>query len=123
MSELTIHIEGDKTSFLPGEEVTGTVSWQLSEPAEQISLNLLWHTSGKGDSDAEITETVNFASPSNKDSRPFRLRLPDSPYSFSGKLISLGWALEILVEPSEESMRLDIIVSPSGKEIILQGMP
>jgi hypothetical protein len=45
--------------------------------------------------------------------------LPEGPYSFSGKLISLIWALELACSPGSETVRREITVSPTGHEIVL----
>ncbi len=107
------------TSFRPGETVEGTVRWQLPEPPEGVELRLFWSTEGKGDQDLQVVETVPFADPAAQDRRAFRIRLPEGPYSFSGKLITLNWALEAVAQPGEEAGSLAITVSPTGEEIRL----
>jgi hypothetical protein len=119
MSTLRIETRDQKTRFLPGEEISGAVVWWLDTPAEAVELRLFWYTQGKGTQDIKIVETTRFEHPGTQGTREFRLRLPDEPYSFSGKLISLLWALELFVEPSEEVARLDITMSPTGGEILL----
>lgn len=47
------------------------------------------------------------------------MRLPADPYSFSGTLISLVWALEVVAEPGGAAGRIDVVVSPTGNEIRL----
>jgi hypothetical protein len=50
----------------------------------------------------------------------FRFKLPDSPYSFSGKLVSLAWAIEAVAQPGERSARAEIVIAPGGKEVRLE---
>lgn len=107
------------TSFRPGETVEGTVRWQFPEPPEAIELRLFWSTTGKGDQDLEVVQTVPFGNPGAQDRRTFRVRLPEGPYSFSGKLITLAWALEAVALPGEKAGSLAITVSPTGEEIRL----
>jgi hypothetical protein len=66
-----------------------------------------------------VAQTLRFDSPKMEEARPFQLSIPAEPYSFSGKLISLIWALEVVVEPAKEGDRLEITVSPNGDEISL----
>jgi len=120
MSAMEIKTADDRTRFLPGEEIVGTVSWRLDRPAERIELRLFWYTQGKGTEDISAVKTVVFDAPGAQEQRAFRLRLPHGPYSFSGKLISLIWALEVIAKPSKEMARLEIVVSLSGAEILLQ---
>jgi len=107
------------TSFRPGDAIEGTVRWQLPEPPEAVELRLFWSTEGKGDQDLQVVEVVPFASPAAQDRRAFHIRLPEGPYSFSGKLITLGWALEAVAQPGEQAGSLAITVSPTGEEIRL----
>ena len=120
MSELEIKTRGDRTSFLPGEELAGKVSWQLGSPG-RVELRLFWRTEGKGSKDMKIVERVNFDSPRRQESRAFSFQLPDAPYSFSGRLISLIWALELVVISTDETERLEIVLSPTNSEILLYG--
>lgn len=107
------------TSFRPGDLVEGTVRWSLPEPPEEIELRLFWSTAGKGDQDLEVVETVPFANPGSQDRRIFRVRLPEGPYSFSGKLITLTWALEAVAQPGDRAAHVELVVSPTGEEIRL----
>jgi hypothetical protein len=119
MSELEITTRDDKTDFLPGEELTGHVSWQADSELSQVELRLFWHTQGKDNQDIEVVETVSFNAPGRRDRRDFRFQLPYSPYSFSGKLFSLEWALELVFPSTGETERLGIVISPTGTEIVL----
>ena len=123
MSALNIQLNEARNVFEPGDEITGTASWKLAQPPRAIELRLFWFTRGKGTSDAGVVETVRFDHPSAGDTRPFRFRLPEAPCSFSGKLISLIWALELVAEPSKETMRLRITVAPGGREVRLDSIP
>jgi len=107
------------TSFRPGDLVEGTVRWQLPGAPEEIELRLFWSTEGKGDQDLEVVETVPFHNPGALDRRTFRVRLPAGPYSFSGKLITLRWALEAVAQPGDHAGNLFLTVSPTGEEIRL----
>jgi hypothetical protein len=106
-------------SFLPGETVEGVASWHLDAPPQSIELRLFWYTEGKGDQDVQIVETVSFDQPGKDDRRAFRVRLPAGPYSFSGKLISLSWAFEVVAEPGARAGRCPLVISPAGREILL----
>ncbi len=111
------------TSFRPGDTVEGTVRWQLPEPPASVELRLFWSTVGKGDQDVEVVETVPFGSPAAMDRRTFRVRLPEGPYSFSGKLITLTWALEAVAQPGDRAAHVEITMSTTGEELQLQRQP
>jgi hypothetical protein len=119
MSWIQIEMRDGVSAFRPGDIVEGTVRWLLDQPPRSLELRLFWFTQGKGDQDVGVVETVPFPDPSLEDRRPFRCRLPQGPYSFSGKLISLLWALEAVAEPGDVSGRQEITMSPTGQEILL----
>ncbi len=123
MSQLSIQINEDRTAFGPDEELAGTVRWQFDQAPRTVELRLFWFTRGKGTEDAGVVETVQFDGLKLEEFRPFRLRLPQAPYSFSGKLISLVWALELVGAPSKEVARVEFVLAPGGQEVRLESLP
>lgn len=123
MSELNVTLLDGRTSFMPGAEVIGEARWSLDTPPKSIELRLFWHTSGKGTSDVQIVQIEQFDHAGAQDRRPFRFALPEGPYSFSGRLISLSWALELVAIPSQETCRQPLVLSPAGAEIDLHSEP
>ena len=119
MSDLQLQLQDGRTEFLPGESITGTASWQLANPPGDAALSLIWATRGKGTQDMEIVQTIPFSDPQARDSRPFKITLPESPYSFSGQLISLIWTLELNLDPSDQCASVEIVIAPRGKEVAL----
>jgi len=116
------NLTGDKKEFLPGEEVTVTASWNLDTSPKSVEARLFWFTRGKGAEDVNVIETKRLDAPRAIDTRPVRFVLPEAPYSFSGKLISLIWAIELVAAPAGEAERFELTLSPTGQEIVL-GQP
>ncbi len=115
-----IKIHEERINFTPGEWVTGVVSMDEDREAE---LQLTWFTEGKGDKDSEIVQRqpVEGGRTTN-----FQFEIPaDASPSFSGKLISLTWALKLVTKRRglqlrvKELDRVPLIVSPTGKEFTL----
>lgn len=121
MNELKIGIREEQTAFQPGDVLRGGAGWQLDEPPKSVEARLFYYTRGKGTEDVEVVATVPFEEPRQQDARPFEFKLPAAPYSFSGKLISVIWAVELVTEPSGEAARTEFVLSPSGEEILLHG--
>jgi hypothetical protein len=117
---LRIKPDDIREGFLPGETISGVAEWQMEQLEESLEIRLFWYTSGKGTQDVEIVNTINI-SPVTRDGRQnFAFALPESPYSFSGQLISLTWAIEFVAQPSGMVDRIDpIVVAPNRKEIQL----
>ena len=119
MDKLSIMLQNEKTTFAPRETIHGTAAWNLGTNPRRLELSLFWYTSGKGTRDVGIVETKRFDAPGVSGSKNFSFTVPDGPYSFSGKLISLIWALELTCSPGPATMRQEITVSPTGREILL----
>lgn len=115
---LTIDIERSG-GFRPGETVSGRVEWALEREPDALELRLFWYTEGRGDRDAGIARTLRIEHPGRTGSQFFDLELPSGPYSFSGTLISLIWALELVAEPGEGTARREIVVGPGDAEVRL----
>jgi hypothetical protein len=120
---IEISVNEDRCKFHPGEVIRGRFRWKITSPAKSVSLRLFWYTQGKGDKDVGIVAAENFNQPLLVDERPFQFEIPAGPYSFSGKLISLVWALEVVITPNNEHQHYLLIVSPSGEEILLDRLP
>ena len=114
---LTLRTIDNRTAFNPGEEITVVAEWQLDVPPAVAELRLAWYTQGKGDEDIQIVDKFVIPAPRASDSQRWTVRLPDSPYSFSGKLITLTWAIELII--GDQSQRLDIVIAPAGREVLL----
>src|SRR5262249_5829779 len=119
MDSLTIDIEGGRRNFSPGEMMTGRASWSLDADPKSAELRLFWYTSGKGTQNVGVVTTMPFDNPLRSDGRDFRLALPQEPYSCSGSLVSIIWALELIVEPHGMTERLEFTMAPGGNEVIL----
>ncbi|HBO44500.1 MAG TPA: hypothetical protein DD670_11315 [Planctomycetaceae bacterium] len=117
MDNLVLEIDNGQTAFAPGETVGGEAGWNLPASPKEVSLQLLWYTEGKGDEDAGLVEEVTFDLPQPSENRRFTFRIPEGPYSFRGKLISLAWAIELQVD--REVVRRELVVSPTGEPIVL----
>lgn len=122
MSELTLTTRENYTQFYPGEELAGEAAWRLDEAADALEVRLFWWTSGKGTQDVKVVGTHRIEAPDLDGQEPFAFTVPLHPYSFSGKLISLQWGLELVALPSGEAHRMDLTISPSGEEVLLGNM-
>ena len=119
MNQLRIELAGGRTAFMPGQPISGRVSWRLADQPSSAQLRLFWYTSGKGVTDVGVVEMLPFASPQREDQREFTLTLPREPYSFSGTLIALRWALELMLEPGGLVERLEFVLAPTGQPVVL----
>jgi hypothetical protein len=116
---LDLTVAGDHR-YLPGEEIEGVAAWRAERAPAALELRLFWFTRGKGTEDLEIVRRVAFDTPLAVERRLFKLRLPDEPYTFAGRLVSLSWALELVALPSDrDAARVDIVVGPERRPLVL----
>jgi hypothetical protein len=116
---LKIETNANKQNYLPGEEIQGTITWSLESSPNALELRLFWFTQGKGIQDVAVANSLRFDTLGNQGHREFRVKFPEAPYSFAGKLIALNWALELIAEPSGENARLELVMSPEREQILL----
>jgi hypothetical protein len=118
--KLTDEVNAQDNAYRPNEPITGDVGWsELPTETEQVQVRLIWYTEGKGTQDFAIVASEKLDAPMEQGNHRFHFVAPNRPSRFSGKLISLIWAIEVIVFPSKETERKTIIISPSGSEIRL----
>ena len=120
--DIQIGLRENRRNYQPGDEITGAVRWEFDNAPRDAKVHLCWYTKGKGTEDTEIVETITFDEPQAGDVRTFSFKAPASPYSFSGKLISLIWCVEVLLEPKKRFAREDIVIAPDAKEVVLPSL-
>ena len=118
MNDLTVNLHQSKCS--PGQILTGKVTWSsVSEGSEAISIRLIWFTSGKGDRDYQIVDSVDVMLSGASEDVSFEFQLPRRPLGFEGKLISLIWAVEAVVKPSNQSALVEFELTDGYEPIAL----
>lgn len=123
MNDLTITPTEKRAIYAPGETVAGSIHWSLEKTPYSVELRLIWFTRGKGSQDVGIIDRLRFDRPEREDTHRFQFTLPALPLSFSGQLISLIWALELVAEPHETSTRVEFMLANDGREILLGSVP
>lgn len=116
---LQISLADSRTDFRPGEAIAGTARWQCPDPPRELAVSLGWFTRGKGSEDSETVASTSIDAPLAQGEFAFRFTAPASPHSFSGKLISLIWAVEITDDSAEQPVRVEIVIAPDAREIEL----
>ncbi|MHC4908758.1 MAG: hypothetical protein ACYTF9_03450 [Planctomycetota bacterium] len=123
---LWIDLADETRRYRPGQRIEGVAAWSLEEAPPAMHLSLIWFTSGKGDRDLGLRELITYESVLANDSHTFSITVPDGPTSFSGRLLSIAWVLELaigrtgLLPRSMECTRVPITVGPGGREIVAE---
>ena len=116
---IRLALRDGRTAFRPGEEVAGTVSWKGGGGARSITVRLLWSTYGKCTPESQVLCEERLEDLREFSEGAFRLRLPDAPFSFRGRLIALAWRVEATAEGGKETATVELEVAPSGREVLL----
>ena len=106
--KLNLKLNKNSNEYVAGEVIRGTAAWEaLPEKTNKLSVRLIWYTQGRGDRDVELLESLDFEITSGMHrtgEQNFDFVAPARPYSFSGKLIELTWAVELIVYPTRDSV-------------------
>ncbi|MBX3415607.1 MAG: hypothetical protein KF708_23180 [Pirellulales bacterium] len=119
MTKSSLRVTDGRKAFEPGETIQLVAEWACSPAPERAEVRLLWYTRGKGDTDRSLVDTITLDAPQANDRRTVKLHLPEAPYSFSGTLISLIWAVRLELFGAAKSKQIDIVVSPLSCEVVL----
>jgi len=117
--QLAVFLSGNRAAFAPGERIEVAVLWALARAPGTIDVRLFWTTRGKGTEDVELVEQarIDATAVAGEERRTFTL--PEAPWSFSGKLISLVWGVEVVVASTGRAERCEFVVAPGAEEIRL----
>jgi hypothetical protein len=110
---------GNRDAWRPGERMEISVLWALPATPARLEARLFWYTRGKGTEDVGLVASEQLQADGPAGERTVRFMLPAGPYSFSGKLISLIWAIELIAQPGNRVARCEFTLSPDGREILL----
>lgn len=114
---MKILLDGGQTNFEPGETMRGRVEWLGQETPDSLEVRLLWYTEGRGDRDVGVARTLRIEGLVSTGSREFEFELPAGPYSCSGRLISICWAVEATLLPDDLTQRVEFLMAPDGREV------
>lgn len=118
--ELRIELDEGRTTFSPDEVIRGRAIWMQSGVVQSARVCLVWYTEGKGTRDMDVAHDASLPVMVSSSGHPFELTAPaEGPFSFSGKLISLLWAVELVIEPGGKTVQQSITISPTGLAIDL----
>ena len=110
-------------TYLPNEEISGSLAWKdLPDSCERIEIRLIWYTSGKGEQDVGIAEVKTQSMPAQSGSTKFNFIAPHRPFSVSGKLVSIHWAVEAVTFPGLNSVKESLTISPTRSAVQLRAV-
>jgi hypothetical protein len=124
MKEATLSLELAQQAFEPGAECVGKASWECpsGEIPESVELRLIWKVESEGPDDVTFAAVLPLENPHTRESRGFRLQLPEGPYSLKGVVLDIRWFAELVVKPCKNVARADLTLAPGGKALELEDL-
>lgn len=119
MNNIALILRDQQTAYKPGSRLSGEVQWNIELNSATIVVSVFYQTEGIGSEDATTILTQTIEACSTTGSQNFAFTLPSSPYSFSGKLITLRWAIGAEIKALKTLTIIPIIISPTDSEINL----
>ncbi len=98
----------------PFGTLKGTVRWQRSDRPPSLELRVFWMTRGRGTEEVEVV-TVVPGKLEPDGTAEFSIKLPGVPWSFSGQLISVSWAVELVDDQGVACGMESFVLSPDGE--------
>ena len=121
---MKLHLEfpAKRSAFEPGETIEALCVWQAEagEALDRLELRVFWRTKGRGDTDVRVVKGHGIEDPERSGSMTVEIELPASPYSFTSKLITMQWGLELVAFPTEESKSRRLVIAPEGQPVELK---
>ncbi|MFT4627665.1 MAG: hypothetical protein ACI8PZ_006352 [Myxococcota bacterium] len=111
-----ITVQLPQGSYAPGDMLDADVAWGDPGSKGEVLVTLLWYTVGKGTEDVVIVRQERFPTDGRAGRQRLAWPLPHEPWSFSGRLVGVTWALEASLEPRGEVHRLDFVLGPDRLE-------
>lgn len=90
-----ITITLQRKDLRPYETVAGRVEWRLDKEPRGLELRLCWFTRGRGTEESETIAALPLGDRAEGTS-DFSFELPGAPWSVDGRLVGIGWALEVV---------------------------
>jgi hypothetical protein len=114
-----LRLSGEQSTFAPGETITGVARWEAVRPPAWLAVRLFWYTTGKGTQDVGVVSEQRSEQPAAIGEQVFRFTAPAHPPSCSGRLVSVRWALELVGDHDQVVPRIDLVIAPGGREVLL----
>ena len=114
-------IELDHFHHQPYQLLTGRVRLTSALKDRKLELRVFWFTRGRADEEAGIRYRIPLTP--QEELTEFSWKLPATPYSFAGQLITLAWAVEVVDEKERSLDLVPFLLSPTGEEIQLDYIP
>ena len=100
-----------------------TLARDASSKTDPLTVQLGWFTEGRGTRDAAVVWGEELTGLAPGADRTFEVRLPETPWTFSGRLVSASWRLEVLDAKRQPLVAVPLVIAPGGQPVVLPEIP
>lgn len=109
---LILKVDGSENIFCPGANIAVEAGWRQQDPPDHAAVRLFWYTDGDDLLDTKLCGEQILEGRGNNHKKKITMQLPEAPFSCSGPLFSIRWAIELVLNGGEQAKRVDIRVAP-----------
>lgn len=103
------------TARKPGDTLEIDGAWELDLRPLVREARLVWYIQSQGAPEARVVATQEVRRANEKGTQRFQFTLPEWPYSYTGRLFSLQWAVDLVLD--DQSARWEFTLGPDGKPV------
>ncbi len=103
----------ESSTLHPGGTLRGTVSWGIPHPPRKLEVRVFWYNGEPGSGEARTIGSLELGE-AQEGSRGFDFALPELPWSVTGQVVKVGWAIELVEKKSGSLALADFTMSPDG---------
>ena len=116
MSAIRVTVRQPSGGFRPGSRVEGEVHWPAGERRQAVDLHLLWFTEREEPLESGLGASVSWPADAEGLTGTYSSPFLPSPFSFQGRLFSINWVLEVLVN-GRSVQRVPLVYGPGGESV------
>lgn len=82
----------------------------------KLTLFFRWKTAGKGSTNTEVVYEEPFDNEGEEQWHAFEIPVPERPWSYAGKLLSIVWELEVKAREAEDAVHEVLVTQPRNPQ-------
>ena len=108
---ISITLKDNKSAYMPGELLEGTIRWEGEKPKTALELRIGWIISNDTTLDVMCHSSENYVLEGRVGTRSFEVILPMGPHTIAARLFKIQWILEAQTKNKEFFLQVPICIS------------
>jgi hypothetical protein len=105
----------------PGEQIALSTRWSMERQAKTIEARLIWYTESPAPTELEVVSSKTLVRPGQPPDltgeKEISFLLPSGPFSYEGRLFSVRWAIEMVIDGRPTGARFEFDLGPDGSPV------